>query len=147
MTVTIDAALIEQITRTIVERFQPERIVLFGSRARGDHQPDSDLDLFVELVTPLSPPERATAIRAAFGLHRWPMDLIVYTPEEVARLRDVVGTLLYTIERAGKVLYERPRDELSRHAVGQPMVHCSYVCDHNPWWRERVRWRQSEFGS
>ncbi len=38
MTATIDAALIEQITRTIVERFQPRRIVLFGSRARGNHQ-------------------------------------------------------------------------------------------------------------
>ena len=82
--------------------------MLFGSRARGDHQPDSDVDLFVEMETPLSPPERATAIRMAFGLHPWPMDLIVYTPEEVGRLRDVVGTLLYTIERQGEVLYERP---------------------------------------
>ena len=108
MTVSIDAALIEQITRTIVERFQPERIVLFGSRARGDYRPDSDLDLFVELETPLSPPERAIAISRAFGLHPWAMDVLVYTPEEVERLRDVVGTLLYTIEREGEVLYERP---------------------------------------
>ncbi len=108
MTVSIDAALIEQITRTIVERFQPRRIVLFGSRARGDYRPDSDLDLFVEMETPLSPPERATAIRTVFGLHWWPMDILVYTPEELARLKDVVGTLLYTIEREGEVLYERP---------------------------------------
>lgn len=118
MTVTIDAALIEQITRTIVERFQPERIVLFGSRARGDDQPDSGLDLFVEMATSLSPPARATAIRVAFGLHPWPMDLIVYTPEEVARLRGRPGTFLATIEREGKVLYARPGAELSRRAVG-----------------------------
>jgi predicted nucleotidyltransferase len=112
MTVTIDAALIEQITRTIVERFQPRRIVLFGSRARGDHQPDSDLDLFVEMETPRALPERATAIRMVFGLHPWPMDLIVYTPEEVARLRGRTGTFLATIESEGKVLYERPGDGL-----------------------------------
>lgn len=112
MTATIDAGLIEQITRTIVERFEPKRIVLFGSRARGDHQPDSDIDLFVEMDSPLRPPERAVAIRSLFGLHPWAMDLVVYTPQEVAQHQDVFGTLLYTIEREGKVLYERTEDEL-----------------------------------
>lgn len=108
MTVTIDTELIEQIVRTIVERFAPRRIVLFGSRARGDHRPDSDLDLFIEMESSLRPPERAVDIRSAFGLHPWSMDLLVYTPQEVERLRDVFGTLLFTIEREGKVLYERP---------------------------------------
>lgn len=114
MSVTVDSALIEQIARTIAERLRPRRIVLFGSRARGDHHPDSDIDLFVEMESALRPPERASAIRAAFGLYPWAMDLVVYTPQEVARLRDVFGTLLYTIEREGKVLYERPADQLPR---------------------------------
>src|SRR5690242_14797821 len=79
----VDGALIESITRTIVERCQPRRIILFGSYARGDAGPDSDLDIFVEMETPLDYFDRAIAIDALFGLHNWPMDIIVYTPEDV----------------------------------------------------------------
>ncbi len=103
-----EGALYEEIVRRIVALADPDKIIVFGSRARGDHGPDSDIDLFVEMETPRTLPERATAIRMVFGLHPWPMDILVYTPEEVARLKDVVGTLLYTIEREGEVLYERP---------------------------------------
>lgn len=99
--------LLDHIVSTIVKRFDPERIVLFGSRARGDHRPDSDFDLFVEMESDQRLPERAVAISAAFGLHPWSMDIIAYTPEEVARMRGRVGALLTTIEREGRVLYER----------------------------------------
>jgi predicted nucleotidyltransferase len=102
------AALLEQVTRTIVERFHPKRIVLFGSHARGDASSDSDLDLFIEMQTSRRPPERAIEVSAAFGLRPWPLDVVVYTPEEVQRLRGVSGTLLAAIEKEGKVLYEQP---------------------------------------
>lgn len=103
----IDATTIASVTRMIVERFQPRRIILFGSYARGDAHQDSDLDLFIEMETSRRPPERAIAIASAFGLHSWPMDLLVYTPEEVQRLRGMHGTLLSEIEREGQVLYEQ----------------------------------------
>jgi predicted nucleotidyltransferase len=102
------ATLLEQVTRTIVERFHPKRIVLFGSHARGDAGSDSDLDVFIEMQTPRRPPERAIEVSAAFGLRPWPLDVVVYTPEEVQRLRGVSGTLLSVIEKEGKVLYEQP---------------------------------------
>jgi predicted nucleotidyltransferase len=102
------AALLEQVTRTIVERFHPKRIVLFGSHARGDAGTDSDLDVFIEMQTSRRPPERAIEVSAAFGLRTWPLDVVVYTPEEVQRLRGVSGTLLSVIEKEGKVLYEQP---------------------------------------
>jgi len=102
------AALLEQVTRTIVERFHPKRIILFGSHARGDAGSDSDLDLFIEMQTSRRPPERAIEVSAAFGLRPWPLDVVVYTPEEVQRLRGVNGTLLSAIEKEGKVLYEQP---------------------------------------
>ena len=100
--------LLEQVTRTIVERFHPKRIVLFGSHARGDEGSDSDLDLFIEMQTSRRPPERAIEVSAAFGLRSWALDVVVYTPEEVQRLRGVSGTLLSVIEKEGKVLYEQP---------------------------------------
>jgi len=98
---------LEQVTRTIVEHFHPRRIVLFGSYARAEARPDSDLDLFIEMETSHRPPERAIEVSAVFGLRPWPLDLVIYTPEEVRRLRHVPGSLLATIEREGKVLYER----------------------------------------
>ncbi len=100
--------LLEQVTRTIVERFLPKRIVLFGSHARGDAGSDRDLDVFIEMQTSRRPPERAIEVSAAFGLRPWPLDVVVYTPEEVQRLRGVSGTLLSVIEKEGKVLYEQP---------------------------------------
>lgn len=103
----IDADTLAAVTRTIVERFHPKRIMLFGSYARGDADEESDLDLFVEMETGRRPPERAIEIASAFGLHPWPMDIFVYTPEEVEQLREKSGTLLEEIEREGKVLYER----------------------------------------
>ena len=105
----IEKPPIEYIVRTIAERFHPERIILFGSYARGDAGPDSDVDIFVEMESALKPPERAVEIDRTFGLRQWAMDVLVYTPEEVRRLRPVNGTLLQVIEKEGKVLYERSR--------------------------------------
>ena len=94
------------ITNMIVERFHPRRIILFGSHARGDARADSDLDIFIEMETTETPPERAVQVSSVFGLRPWSMDLVVYTPEEVGRLRGVKGTLLSVIEAEGKPLYE-----------------------------------------
>jgi predicted nucleotidyltransferase len=106
--VMTNTTLLDHITRTIVERFHPRRVVLFGSHARGEAQPDSDLDLFVEMETQARLPERSVEISSVFGLRPWSMDVVVYTPEEVQRLQKVHGTLLSVIEAEGKVLYERP---------------------------------------
>ena len=102
------ASLLAHVTQTIINRFHPKRIVVFGSHARGDARPDSDPDLFIEMETPRRPPERAIEVSEAFGLRAWPMDIVVYRPEEVRRLRHVNGTQLSVIEKEGKVLYEQP---------------------------------------
>jgi len=104
----IEEGLIEYIARTIVEQCNPRRVVLFGSYARGDAGPGSDLDIFVEMETPLDYFDRAIAIDALFGMHEWPMDIIVYTPEEVKQWTGQVGTMLSYVEQEGRTLYERP---------------------------------------
>ncbi len=100
---------IEEIVRKIAEAFQPRRIVMFGSRARGDTRPDSDLDLMVEMETDDPPAQRVWAIDGLFGLRRWAMDLVVYTPQEVKQQRQYRNSLIRVIESEGKVLYEQPR--------------------------------------
>jgi hypothetical protein len=70
-------------------------------------RPDSDVDIFVEMDTPLKRGPRTVAVLTAFGVRPWAMDLVVYTPAEVDRLRGRTDTLLAAIEAEGRVLYER----------------------------------------
>ncbi len=103
----VDDALLQEIVGKIVERFHPRRIVLFGSRARRDHQPDSDVDLFVEMDTQGPQWERRERIEELFSHRWWPMDVLVYTPDEVTARRGSLVSIVPVIEEEGVVLYER----------------------------------------
>lgn len=103
----VDRILIDEVVRRIAERFAPNRIVLFGSHARGDARPDSDIDLFVEMESALRPVERSQAIIGLFGLRPWGLDVIVYTPDEVQARRGALTGILAQVEREGQTLYGR----------------------------------------
>ena len=91
----------------LLRKERARMLTVLGERARGEATAESDLDLFIEMETLASPPERAVEVSSIFGLRPWSMDLVVYTPVEVERLRGVNGTLLALIEAEGKPLYER----------------------------------------
>jgi len=101
-----DVALQQAVDR-IARRFQPEKIILFGSRARGQGRPDSDADLLV--VMPVDGSKRQQAVQMDLALEGIPIpiDLVVVTPEEVQKYRDAIGTIIHEAVRDGKVLYER----------------------------------------
>ena len=101
-----DEEILGDLTRLLVERFGARRVVLFGSRARGDARPDSDFDVFAEMESTDRPPERNARIPAEIGLRPWSLDLLVYTPDEVARVRPMPGTLLSMTESEGRVLHD-----------------------------------------
>ena len=107
MRTTIDIPPIEQIVETIAESLHPDRVVLFGSRARGDARPDSDVDLLVEMESSLPPRARAVQVDALFATRDWPLDVVVFTHEEVLSQRKSRNSLVSAAEREGKVLYER----------------------------------------
>jgi predicted nucleotidyltransferase len=98
---------IDTMVQRLVERFGPEQIILFGSHARGTAGPDSDVDLLV--VMPFSGSKRAKQLEMRMALHdiSLPKDIILVTPDEVARRRDIVGTIIRPAMREGKVLYAR----------------------------------------
>lgn len=103
----LSADLISSIIQQIVRDFRPLQIVLFGSHARGDAGPESDVDLLV--VLPQVTDKRKTAIEIRRALVSFPVskDILVTTPEEIARRGDLVGSVLRPALREGKVLYER----------------------------------------
>ena len=105
---TREDELIRTITDRIAEAIRPVKIILFGSWARGERGPHSDIDLLIVQESDLSRPQRYAQVRRLFWGMGVPMDILVYTPEEYARYQSVPGSFTHTVAREGKVLYARP---------------------------------------
>lgn len=102
-----DRSKIEEMVRRIVAGFSPEKIILFGSYARGKAGPDSDADLLVVMPVTGSRRRQATAIELALVGVDLAADVIVVTPEEVERSRRQRGTIIKPAMDEGEVVYER----------------------------------------
>ena len=101
--------LIAYIVQKIARGVAPQRIILFGSYARGEAARTSDLDLFIVQDSVMSNREMRRQIEYLLWGRRFGVDLVVRRPEEVARnVND--GNPFYThhILGEGRVLYERP---------------------------------------
>ena len=96
---------IQTLAEEIARKFQPDKIVLFGSYAYGTPSRDSDVDLLVILKTKQRPPEQAVAIRRAVKCP-FPLDLLVRTPEQVKERLHLGDYFLQEIMSQGKILYE-----------------------------------------
>jgi len=98
---------IHKITERIVRRFEPVKIILFGSYAQGKQTPDSDIDLLV--VMPVRGSKRKKAVEIGVELHdiNVAKDVIVVRPEEFEWRKETIGTIEWPAFHEGKVLYER----------------------------------------
>ena len=103
----MNEALLTEITQRIVAVSDPQQIILFGSQARGDARPDSDLDLLVVKEEMKSPRAEAARIYRALAGLSIPVDIVVARSDYVRRHRDVVGTIVRPALREGRVLYAR----------------------------------------
>ncbi|MFM9964797.1 MAG: nucleotidyltransferase family protein [Planctomycetaceae bacterium] len=103
-------AAIRAYARRIEEQFQPEQIILFGSHAKGESRPDSDIDLLVIMPTRN---EIDQSLRISVALETLlPVDLIVRTPKHwEAGLTDG-DWFLREIQKTGKVLYAQTHRSL-----------------------------------
>ena len=102
----LDETLLTEITRRIVAVSDPQQIILFGSQARGDAGPDSDLDLLV-IKDEVASPRRSRAHLSRFGRLKHAGGCRRSRSDYVRRHRDLIGTVVRPALREGRVLYAR----------------------------------------
>jgi predicted nucleotidyltransferase len=97
---------IQDVVRQIAEKFHPKKIILFGSYARGNPRPESDVDLLVVMDTPLKETRQALLIDKSLERDLFGLDLIVRTPSNLGERITLGDSFLKEIVTLGKVLYE-----------------------------------------
>mgnify|MGYP006289910965 CR=1 FL=1 len=107
-TKTIDANALDEIIQRIVEVADPERIIMFGSAARGEMGRNSDVDLLVVK----SGAHRLELARKIYGnLHgeKAAVDVVVCTPEDIEQYKDSSAMVISPAVHEGKVIYDAPQ--------------------------------------
>lgn len=110
-----ESAPLRRIVRRLVEAVDPERILLFGSRAKGTASGESDLDLCVIAEMEGDRRERRNRLhKLVRPEHDGPVDVLTFTPAEFAREKHLLNSVTYFIEKHGQTLYRKsdlpPRD-------------------------------------
>jgi hypothetical protein len=98
---------LRSVARKIGELPGVEKVILFGSYARGNPAPHSDVDLLVIWNTAKSPTQRWLAVSGLFPERPFPMDIVVRTPRQVRGVAAGGGSFIREILSTGKVLFEK----------------------------------------
>jgi uncharacterized protein len=101
------AAYIPEMVQRIVDAFDPQRIILFGSHARGDAHRWSDIDLLVIFNEPIDTRRMTVAIRRALRDIPAPKDIVATTSDTLSREGRKIGTVYRPALREGRTVYER----------------------------------------
>ena len=103
--------VLADMVQTIVREVDPERIYLFGSRARGEARQDSDVDLLIIVREPFGPEhsrfQEINRIYRALSSFRIPNDVLLYSSDEFARWSQSLNHVVGRCSREGKLLYAR----------------------------------------
>lgn len=102
---------LEDIKRRIIEAFEPQRIILFGSHVYGKPTGDSDVDLLIVMESEERPIVRAARVSRLLRPRPFPMDIIVRTPAEIQQRLQIGDQFIREILEQGRVLYEQDLPE------------------------------------
>lgn len=100
---------LSKIRQKLVSRFSPQRIILFGSQARGSSDTHSDVDILI--ISPIKGKRRDLMVKIDRSLDKfnYAFDIVVLTEEEFERDRFIPGTLARYAYKEGRILYEAKR--------------------------------------
>ena len=114
----IDGQEIERVAALLGRAANAERVVLFGSHARGDAGENSDVDFMIIADSQLPRFKRSRQLYKLIRPHPFAMDLLVYTPEEVEKGSKSPVSFVSMVVKEGKTVYVR-RDRSSAALAGQ----------------------------
>lgn len=110
--VTLSSDMLASLSERIIHLASPHQVILFGSRARGTANEDSDIDLLIigdrSSDGPWSRRREIGRIRRGLPVMRVPIDILFFTPDEIEKWRHTTNHVISEALREGKVLYERP---------------------------------------
>lgn len=98
--------LLQKIVGRLLAVGQPDRIILFGSAARGQMTRDSDIDLLVLEASPQQPRRESVRLRNALRGLGYPFDVMVMATEQFEQTKEIIGGLAYPANKYGRVIYE-----------------------------------------
>lgn len=111
LTYTCNEHVLQEMVNVIIAEVDPEQIILFGSRARGEARPDSDVDLLIIEREPFgkkrSRRKEAVRLWRALAHFRIPKDILVYSHEEVEKWKGSINHAVARALREGRVLFGR----------------------------------------
>jgi len=103
----VDDSNLAEIVRRVVDAVDPDKIILFGSRARGDARTESDFDLMIVKASDLPKHRRTGPVyRALWGI-RAPADILWYTSDEIDEWSEVKYHVATQATTQGRILYEK----------------------------------------
>lgn len=97
---------VQEIVRRLTSAVRPDKIILFGSAARGGMSPDSDIDLLVVEKDARNPREESIRLRDAIDDVGYPVDVFVVSTEYFENTKNIFGGLAYPAHKYGKVIYD-----------------------------------------
>jgi len=103
----LTTSVVKGVIDTIITGYDPDKIILFGSFARNEHTPDSDLDILIVKETDHSFVERQRTVRSLFDKQPFAMDILVYTPAEFEKQKNWINNIINIAVKTGNLVYER----------------------------------------
>ena len=98
---------VEAVLQRLIDAYDPERVILFGSHATGAAERESDIDLLIVKETDRRPTDRRIEVERLLSDRRIPLDILVYTPQELRDLYDAGSPFVEDVIETGRVLYKR----------------------------------------
>ena len=95
------------ISKRLVKKYNPDRIILFGSRAKGNSDKGSDIDLVIVKETKEPPLDRHIEVETLLADRAVPIDILVYTPDEIRHLYSIGSPFVEELMEKGRLLYMR----------------------------------------
>ena len=121
---------LNDISRRLIKEYDPEKIILFGSRAEGKDSEGSDIDLVIVKETDKRPLDRRIEVETLLADRAVPIDLIVYTPDEIRRLYSIGSPFVEEIVETGRLLYMRKATSAWMREAEEELESASVLYEH-----------------